>query len=64
MGYMAGISSTKIKGICEKYGIKDENLIKAITEIIAENNKMLVKDIPQESYEAMKRSARAKGINL
>ncbi len=35
---MAGISKSRIKEICKKNNIVDENLIKAISEIISENN--------------------------
>lgn len=35
---MAGISDDKIREICAKNNISDENLMQALTEIIAKNN--------------------------
>jgi len=46
---LAGISDDKIKEICEKNNISDENLIKAISEIISENNEELSK-MPGEVF--------------
>jgi len=55
---MSGLSDKKIKEICEGNNVTDENLIKAISEVIAENNKLLEKQIPDSIFKTLNKGLR------